>query len=156
RKDPPKILFSRINYMLGPQFMNDKILAITDRNAPNRRIVEIRLRENGEHEWIDIVPQSDTPISNWLVVRDSVFVSYTKEMRHRVFVFDFLGNKTGEVLVRRDETLRLVSGSPEGDELLLETESFTEPIGVFRYSAKSNERTLWAKRTAPFDSADYS
>jgi len=54
--------------MLGLRLMDDKILAITDRNAPNRRIVEIRLRENGEHEWIGIVPESDTPsaIGSWL------------------------------------------------------------------------------------------
>jgi prolyl oligopeptidase len=130
-------------------------LAITDRHAPNRRIVEIRLRENGEHEWIDIVPESDTPIRNWLVVGDSIFVSYTKDMQHSVSIFDFFGKKTGEVPVRSEETLRLIGGSPDGDELLLETESFTEPISIYRYSAKSNERTLWAKRSIPFDSTDF-
>src|SRR5258708_6028826 len=41
---PPELIFSRIEYMLGLWLMDDKILAITDRNAPNRRIVEIRLR----------------------------------------------------------------------------------------------------------------
>jgi prolyl oligopeptidase len=153
---PPELIFNRIDYMLGLRLMDDKILAITDRNAPNRRIVEIRLRENGGHEWIDIVPESDTPISNWLVVQDSLFVSYMKEMQHRVFIFDFSGKKTGEMPIRNDETLRIIGGSPESDEFLLETESFTEPIGIFRHSAKSNERTLWAKRSIPFDSADFS
>jgi prolyl oligopeptidase len=142
--------------MLGMRLMDDKILAITDRSAPNRRIVEIQLRENGEHEWIDIVPENDTPISNWLVVGDSLFVSYMKDMQHRVIIFDFSGKKTGEMPIRSDETLRIIGGSPDSDELLIETESFTEPIGIFRYSAKSNERTLWAKRSIPFDPTDFS
>jgi prolyl oligopeptidase len=153
---PPQLIFSRIDYMLGLRLMDDKILAITDHNAPNRRIVEIRLRENGEHEWIDIVPENDTPIRNWLVVGDSFFVSYIKDMRHRVFIFDFSGKKTGEMPIRNDETLRIIGGSPDSDELLVETESFTEPIGTFRYSAKSNERTLWAKRSIPLDYSDFS
>jgi prolyl oligopeptidase len=153
---PPQLIFSRIDYMLGMRLMDDKILAITDRNAPNRRVVEIRLRKNGEHEWIDIVPESDTPISNWLVVGDSIFVSYMKDMRHRVSIFDFSGKKIGEMPIRNDETLRLIDGSPDRDEVLIETESFTEPIGVFRYSISSNERTLWSKRHIPFDSADFS
>ncbi len=153
---PRKLIFSRIDYMLGLRFIDDKMLAITDRNAPNRRIIEIRLRENGEHEWIDIVPESDTPISSWLVVSDSIFVSYMKDLRYRVCIFDFCGKKTGEMPIRSDETLRLIGGSPDGDELLLETESFTEPIGIFRYSARTNERTLWAKRSIPFDSTDFS
>jgi len=133
--------------MLALRLMDDKILAITDHDAPNRRIVEIRLRMNGEHEWIDIVPENDTPIRNWLVVGDSLFVSYIKDMRHRVFIFDFSGKKTGEMPIRNDETLRIIGGSPDSDELLVETESFTEPIGTFRYSAKSDRaHTLGQER----------
>src|SRR5260370_29943141 len=135
--------------------MDNKSLAITDRDAPNRRIVEIRPHENGEHEWIDIIPESDTLINNWLVAGDSIVVSCMKEMIHRVFIFDFNGKKTGEIPIRSDETVRIIGGSSDGDEVLLETESFTEPISIFRYSAKSNERTLWAKRSIPFDSAGY-
>jgi prolyl oligopeptidase len=153
---PPVPTFAQIDYMLGLRLMDEKILAITDRNAPNRRIVEIRLRENGEHEWIDIIPENDTPIGNWLVVGDSIFVSYMKDMQHRVLIFDFSGKKTGEVPVRSDETLRIIGGSPDSDELLIETESFTEPIGVFRYSTTGNDRTLWAKRNIAFDSTDFS
>src|SRR5260370_1682891 len=123
---------------------------------PNRRIIEIRLRDNGDHEWIDIVPESDTPINNWHVVGNRIFVSYTKEMTHRVFIFSFYGQKLGEMPIRSNETLRIIGGSPASNELLLETESFTEPIGIFRYSAKNNERTLWAKRSIPFDPAGYS
>ena len=135
--------------------MDDKILAITDREAPNRKIVEIRLHENQEHEWIDVVPETDTPIGNWLVVGDSIYVSYMKEMIHRIFIFDLSGKKLGEIPIRSDETLRLIDGSTDSHEVLLETESFTEPIGIFRYSAKTNERTLWAKRSIPFDSKEF-
>jgi prolyl oligopeptidase len=152
----PALTFAHIDYMLGLRLMDDKILAITDRNAPNRRIIEIRLHVNGEHDWIDIVPESDMPIKNWLAVGDSIFVYYIKHMQHRIFIFDFSGQQTGEIPIRSDETLRIIGGSPDSDELLIETESFTEPIGIFRYSRISNERTLWANKNIPFDSTDYS
>lgn len=153
---PPELIFGRIDYMLGLRLMDDRILAITDRDAPNRRIVEIRLRKNGEQEWIDIVPQNNTPINSWLVVADSIFVSYMKDMQHRVCIFDFSGKQTGEMPIRSDETIRIIGSSPDSDELFLERESFTEPIGIFRYSARTNERALWAKRSIPFDSSDFS
>ena len=152
---PPTLTFAEIDYTLGLRLMDDKILAITNRHAPNRRIVEIRLRENGEHEWIDIVPENDTPISHWRIVGDSIFVSYSKDMQQRVCIFDFCGKKTGELPLRSDETLRITGGSPDSDELLIETESFTEPIGIFRYSTISQERTLWAKRSVPFESTQF-
>jgi prolyl oligopeptidase len=147
---PPTLTFAQIDYMLDLRLMDDKILAITDRNAPNRRIVEIRLQENGEHEWIDIIPESDTPIRNWLVVGDSIFVSYMKEMTHRIFIFDFSGKKIGEIPIRSDETLHMIGGSPDSDELLIGTESFNEPNGILRYSTISNQRTRWTKKNVPF------
>ncbi len=151
----PELIFSQIDYLLGLRFLDDTILAITDRDALNRRIVKIRLRESGEHEWIDVVPETDTPINNWLVAGDTIYLSCVKEMIHRIFVFDLSGNKLDEIPTRNGETLRIIGGSPDSDEVLLETESFTEPIGIFRYSKKTNERTLWAKRSIPFDSEDF-
>jgi len=76
-------------------------------------------------------------------------------MTHQIRIFSFSGKGMGELPIRSDETLRMVGGSPESDELLLETESFTEPIGIFRHSAKSGNRTLWTRRNIPFESADY-
>jgi prolyl oligopeptidase len=151
----PTAIFEGVDCLLGLQVMDDKILAITDRDAPNRKIVEIRLRENGEHQWIDIVPETDTPIKNWLIAGDSILVSYMKGMQHRVLIFNSSGTRIGELPVRSDETLRLVGASPDSDEVLVETESFTEPISIFRYSAKANAGTLWARRSIPFDSAKY-
>src|SRR5260370_38038402 len=40
----PELIFNRIDYILGLRLMDDKILAIKDRNAPHRRIGEIRLQ----------------------------------------------------------------------------------------------------------------
>jgi prolyl oligopeptidase len=151
----PELIFSQIDYLLGLRFLDDRILAITDREAPNRKIVEMRLGDNGEHTWVDLIPETDTPISNWLIAGDTIYVSCVKEMIHRIFVFDLSGKKLGEMPTRSGETLRIIGGSPDSDEVLIETESFTEPIAVFRYSAKTNERTLWAKRSIPFDSEDF-
>jgi prolyl oligopeptidase len=151
----PELTFSKIDYLLGPRFLDDRILAITDREAPNRKIVEIRLRVNGEHEWIDLIPETDMPIRNWLVAGDTIYVSYVKEMIHRIFVFDPSGKKLGEIPIQSDETLRMIASSPESSELFLATESFTEPMRIFRYSAERNERLLWAKISIPFDSKNF-
>lgn len=151
----PEPLFCGIDYFLGLQLLGDRILAITDRDAPNRRIVEIHLRGNGQQEWIDVVPESNAPINNWLVVGDRIFVGYLKGTTPQIRTFDFSGKVLGELPVRSDETLRMVGGSPDSDELLLESESFTEPIQIFRHSANANKRTLWTKPSIPLDPANY-
>jgi prolyl oligopeptidase len=95
--DTAQPIFRGIDYSLGLQLLDDRIFAITDRDAPNRRIVEIRLRDNGQHERVDIVPETGTPINNWLVVGDRIFVSYIREMTHQIRIFDFSGNALGEL-----------------------------------------------------------
>jgi prolyl oligopeptidase len=153
--EKPEPIFRGIDYSLGLRLLHDRIFAVTDRQAPNRKIVEIRLRDNGRHEWSDIVPEMDTPIDNWLVVGKRIFVSYTKHMKHTICIFDFSGQKLGALAISDDETARMVGGSPESDELFLETESFIKPVEIFRYSTKTNHRTLWAKNNSPLDPARY-
>jgi len=155
RKGMPELIFRGIDYCLGLRLLDDRMLAITDRDAPNRRIVEIHLRENGNHEWVDIVPETDSSIGTWLVVGDRLFISYAKQMKHTISVFDLSGQKVGELPISDDETVRMMGGSPECDELLFETESFAKPIGIFRYSTKTNQQKLWAKRNIQIDPTNY-
>ena len=64
-------------YKFGPLLLTDgRILAITDRDAPNFRIVEVRPRRGQEPEFMDVVPESDAVIQNWTVVGEQIFVSY--------------------------------------------------------------------------------
>jgi prolyl oligopeptidase len=141
--------------ILSPLLIPGKILALTDRGAPNLRIVELRVSRNKETEWVEIVPESDARINQWIVVRDRIFVSYLRQSGIEVSVFDFSGKKAGEVPLKQDQSIRFLGGFMENDELLFEAESFTEPIGTWRYAEGVDKPALWAKRSISFDTADY-
>jgi prolyl oligopeptidase len=151
----PDVVVGDADYSFVPRLIPDRLLAITDRNAPNLRIVELRPATNTLPEWVDVVPETDSRINGWLVVGERIVVSYIRQTATQVAMFDFTGKKTGEMPIGNDETVRLIGGSCESDELLVEAESLTEPIGIFRYSESSGERTLWAKKSVPFDSSTY-
>ena len=155
-EEPPEALVKDADYRFGPRLLLDKILAITDRDAPNLRIVEVRRRDDGPWEWIDVVAESADRISGWIVGAERIFASYIRQTSTHVAIFDLAGKQTGKMPIRDDETVRLIGGSQESDELLIEAESLTQPIGIFRYSAESGKRTLWAWRSIPFNSANYS
>jgi prolyl oligopeptidase len=151
----PEVVLEDADYSFGPRLIVDKLLAITDRDAPNLRIVEVRLRKNTHPEWLDIVPENVNRISGWIVSEKRIFVSYIRQSTTLVAIFDFAGKQTGEMPIHSDETVRWIAGSLESDELLIEAESLTEPISIFRYSASSGKRTLWARRSIPFHSENY-
>jgi prolyl oligopeptidase len=152
----PELLLSGIDFTIGLRLINGRILAITDCDARNRRIVEIRPREQGKPEWIDIVPEADVPIVDWLVADNAVVISYISESSPRIVVFDFAGKIQGEFPNRPEGTVRLIGASPDGGRLLFETESFTEPARVFSYLRSTNECKAWTKTGFDFDSKGYS
>ena len=152
----PVPIVAGADYRLGPLLVHGRILAITDRDAPNLRIVEVRPGPQGQPDWVDLVPERDSRIQQWAVAGDHIFVSYLRKTSTHVFLFTLSGEPVGELPVRSDETIRFIGGSRESDELLFESESFTEPIGIFRYRTRAGQPMLWARRTLPFDSQNFS
>lgn len=152
---PPEVILADAEYIFGPRLISGRILAITDRDAPNLRIVELAPQENKAQKWIDVVPETAMRITRWVVVGNCIFVSRMRHPRTYVSVFDFSGRKTNELPLRDDITARLIGCSPESDELLMEAESFTEPISIWRYSEVSGKCLLWARRKIPFNSRNY-
>lgn len=150
----PEHIVRDADYSFGPLLLRGRILAVTDLNAPNLRLVELRLRPESEPEWVDRVPESDNRIQQWAVAGDRLLVSYIRGTAQGISVFDLDGNRTGELPLRRGETVRFNGASAENDELFLESESFTEPVTIERYSPRE-ERIPWARRAIPFDSANY-
>jgi prolyl oligopeptidase len=149
----PIRILADARYLFEPSLVNGHIFALTDRDAPNLRIVEVLAQTSEEPRFIEMVPERDARIGQWAVVRDRIFASYTKNGTTEIREYDFCGRKTGEVPIRDAETARLVG--PHGEDLTFEAESFAEPISIWRYSPKDGGRKLWAQKTVPFNSANY-
>ena len=152
-KAPAAVLTNR-PLRFEPLLLDDRILALTDDQAPNFRIVELRLgQDQGTPTLAEIIPEREHRISQWAVAGDCIFVAYSRQGATEVHSFDLTGRKTGEVPVGRHETIRF-AGTVFQNELLFEAESFSEPVGLFRYPLESRLRTLFVRRTVPFDSSN--
>jgi prolyl oligopeptidase len=158
----PELVLRDADYSFGPLFFRGRILAITNRNAPNLRIVELRVRPGTEPEWTDLIPESDSRILQWSVAGDRIVTLSAKDMDRRIRVYELTGDLTGhlaerkteEVAINPEETIRITGAGPQSDELFLERESFTDPIRIARYSPERKECMLWAKKTVPVGPSD--
>jgi prolyl oligopeptidase len=157
RTSPAKCIVADADFSLGPLLVHGKVLAITDRDAPNLRIVRLDCAETFEPRWTDLVPESDSRIHQWIVADHYILVSYVRDAETRVSVFDLDGKKAGEWPVRTgDRTIRFLAASPENDKVILESESFTHPAATLLCSVRTNNFELWAERKIPFDAESYS
>lgn len=151
----PERIFADAEWTFGPLLLGKRLLAITDRGAPNLRIVELCGQPGDERDWVDVVPESDYRIEQWAVPSDRILIVCSKNMERRIRMFDLSGRNLEELVVRPEETLRMSSGGPESDEVFLERESFTEPIRIVRYAPTKGRCELWARRNVPFEGSHY-
>jgi prolyl oligopeptidase len=151
----PNVVLVDADYTFNPRLVPSRILALTDRHAPNRRIVELRMRSGQDPEWIDVVPESEDRIDRWVIASDRLFVSYIRRTSSHVHIFDLSGATAGELPVHDGQTVSLIPCAADSDELLFEAESFTEPISIFRYCRSTRMCELWGKKRTPFESSNY-
>src|SRR5258708_8716915 len=94
--ESPEPVIRNAEYMLGPLLLrNGRLLALTNREAPNFRIVEIPLRRGVEPELVDVVPCGDQPSQNWTACEDRVFISRIRKLQTVIEVFDLSGKPLG-------------------------------------------------------------
>ena len=142
-------------FAFRPLFVRNRIFAITDRNAPNLRIVEIRCTKDGGFEWAEIVPEKESRIHQWIVTKNSVFVSYARRGAIEIFCFDFNGTKLGEWAAPDQGTIRFVSATTDSNEVIIESETFAHPVSTWQVSPSHKGMTLWNRGKAPFRPNEY-
>ena len=148
-------ILHRAAYKFAPRLIPGRILALTDRDAPNFRIVEVQPRKNQEPLFFDLVPESDSPIRDWVVTRNHILVSYLQGTHFRIAAFDLFGKTVGDLPSEGDCTIRIAAACAENDEVIFERESFTQPVETISYNVATGTRSLWARRRVPFDAASY-
>jgi prolyl oligopeptidase len=151
----PKLLIRSADFKLAPLLLrHDRILAITDFNAPNFRIVELRSRPNGHSDFVEVVKESDSTIQSCFIASELLFVSYVRGVETQVEIFDLAGRRIGRLPTDASDTVRLLRVSEDGDELFFESESFSKPVQICSYSPGSKVK-LWAERRLPFSSEQF-
>jgi prolyl oligopeptidase len=155
-EEVPEPVLCGVDYVFAPQLAKGRILAMTDRDAANRKIVDVYLRKAQDPLFVDRIPASDAAIGRWAVAGDRILVSYTRETKTEIDVFSLSGERLGQICADDGETVRLMAGNPENNEVLLDRESFTHPAEVYRHSTGSGKQNVWASRNIPLDSKNYS
>jgi prolyl oligopeptidase len=140
----PLVLLRDVDYRFAPYLLrNGRILALTNRDAPNFKIVEIR-SGRGDATFRDVVAARQERIQGCVVTDERILLSYLRNGTTEVDIYDADGKHTGQLRSQSGETLRLCGCSPDGAEVFLERESFTRPVQIFVFRASPGKPGNWA------------
>jgi prolyl oligopeptidase len=136
--------------------VGDKFLVVTNRSAPNSRVVMIDPAMPDELNWTDVIPEKPEPLQSATVSGEKIFARYLKDVATKVFVHALDGMFENEVVL---PTLGTASGfGGERDErfVFYTFTSFTFPPTIFRYDIATRTSTVFRSPEIPeFDPAHY-
>lgn len=149
----PRQIVEAMQGMFRPQFAADKLIALTDWNSPNGRIVLVDSDHPQRDAWRDVVPETEARIESFAVAGQLLFVTFAEGTSTRIQAYDLAGNPHGTVPCPTDHgTVRISSSGSNDSALFYSFTSFAYPPTTFRYDPTTGHQTVWASNQAPFDS----
>ncbi|MCI0725069.1 MAG: S9 family peptidase [Acidobacteria bacterium] len=147
---PPKRIVERMEGLFVPAFVQNRLVALTDWNAPNGRIVSIGLDHPSLDAWRQIVPEVTSRIRDFVVVGDLIFVGYVENLETRIAIFTCSGEWCGTLPCPGAGTARLLPVQANSDVLFYRYSSFAHPPAIFCYRTQTRDQCLWANSEIQF------
>jgi prolyl oligopeptidase len=135
--------------------VGDKLLVMTNRHAPNRRIVLIDPAHAEESAWTTVVAERAEPLEGAATGGGKLLLAYLKDVASRVYVHALDGQFEQEIELPGIGTAAGFGGEHLARSVFYSFASFTAPPTVYRYNIATGESSLFRAPTLPFDPAAF-
>jgi len=127
----------------------------TNLDAPRGRVIAIDTRHPERDQWKTVVPQGPDKLEGASVVHDSFLLSYLKDARSEVRVYDLAGKFLRNVDLPGIGTAGGFGGKRKDNETFYAFTSFTAPTIIYRYDPASGTSSVFRQPKVDFDPSLY-
>jgi prolyl oligopeptidase len=140
------------NYPVDHQ--DGKIFILTNKNAPNNRLVIASLDDPNPENWKDVIPEEESVVS---ISKGGgkFFASYLKDAITEVRQLDYEGNLERIIDLPGIGTAGGFGAKREEAELYYSFTSYITPGTIYKYDIESGESELYNKPDIQFDPEKY-
>ncbi|HLF13642.1 MAG TPA: prolyl oligopeptidase family serine peptidase, partial [Bacteroidota bacterium] len=135
--------------------VGEKLILFTNRNAPNGKLLLFDPAHPAEADWKTIIPEKEEVLSGVSSAGGKLFLTYIKDVSHRVYVYDFNGALEREIALPVPGTAGGFSGKNDERELFFSVTSFTSPSTIYRYDVAAGTYSLYRKTDIDFNPDEY-
>jgi len=132
-----------------------RLLVLTNRNAPNGRIVSIDPQNPSPNFWKDVVPEDKNAIKEVSIGGGKIFVNYLNDASTLVKQFDYLGHLEHDVKFPELGTASGFKGKASAKIIYYQFTSFTQPTTVYKYQISTGKSAIYEKPTVDFNPDDF-
>jgi len=131
-----------------------KLYILTNRNAPNKRIVTVDTSNPTPENWKDLIKETKEVISP-SKGSGYIFANYMVDAISKILQYDYDGKLIRKIELPGIGSVGGFSGKIEDKVLYYSFTNYTTPATIYKYEPKSGKSTLYKKPKVDFNSDDF-
>lgn len=134
---------------------DSKFIFETNDGARNSMIISVDPAKPGRENWKILVPEREENIASVSDAGGKLFVTYTKDVTSRVFVFDMNGQQQSEVELPALGTVGGFGGEKDDEIIFYTFTSFTFPPTIYKYEINTGSSEVFREPELQFKPENY-
>lgn len=140
------------NYVIDN--VGSKLYIVTNRNAPNKKIVTVDASNPGVENWVDFIPETENVLSPG-TGGGYFFTEYMVDAISKVYQYDYEGNLVREIKLPGVGSASGFGGKKEDKEFYFSFTNYIMPGSSFKYNVETGEYEPYWSPDIDFDSSAY-
>ena len=134
--------------------VGSKLFLVTNRNAPNQKIVTVDASDPKPENWTDFIPETENVLSP-STGGGYFFAEYMVDAISKVYQYDYDGNQVREVQLPGLGTASGFGGKKEDQEFYFSFTNYNTPGSSYKYNVETGDYEQYWKPEIDFDPSDY-
>jgi prolyl oligopeptidase len=135
--------------------IGDKLLVLTDKNAPRYRLVLIDPLQPEEANWKEVLPEEKSVLQSATIAGEKLISLYMQDANSHVYISDMNGKNKEEIKLPSIGTINEFTGKKEDKTAFYSFTSFTFPPTIYRFNVDTKQSTIYRKPDLDFNFDDY-
>lgn len=132
----------------------DKLLVVTNYQAPNYRLVTIDPAKPQRNNWKTVVAEAKELLQQAETAGGKLFLTYLKDASSKVYQSDLDGANRTEIKLPGIGAASGFSGRKQDQEIFYTFTSFNYPATIFRYHLPTGQSTVFKKSELQLNTGD--
>jgi len=131
-----------------------KLFLVTNKNAPNKKIVSVDALQPQPENWVDFIPETEHVLSP-STGGGYFFTEYMEDAVSAVKQYDYEGNLVREVQLPGLGSIGGFGTKKDEKELYFSFTNYVTPGSIYKYDIEAGTSELFRQPQIDFNSADY-
>jgi len=131
-----------------------ELYIVTDRDAPNQRMVRVDAANPRPEKWEDVVAETEYVLSA-STGGGYFFAEYMVDAMSKVYQYDYQGNQLREIKLPGMGSASSIGGKREETKLYYSFTNYSTPPTIFELDLQGNTSAVFKASGAKFSSGDY-